>query len=108
MSSCKNGKLLDDVRRIMRMKHYSIHTERTYCDWIRQFVKFHKLQDRDSLLIASESKIEDFFSYLAIQRKGKYSDPLLFNSLIPAFSRRAKEIFVRGSEYLHAKLPLQP
>lgn len=69
MSSCKNGKLLDDVRRIMRMKHYSIHTERTYCDWIRQFVKFHKLQDRDSLLIASESKIEDFFSYLAIQRK---------------------------------------
>jgi len=51
------------------MKHYSIHTERTYCDWIRQFVKFHKLQDRDSLLIASESKIEDFLSYLAIQRK---------------------------------------
>lgn len=69
MSSRKNAKLLDDVRRIMRMKHYSIHTERTYCDWIRQFVKFHRLQDRDSLLIEAEIKIEEFLSYLAIQRK---------------------------------------
>lgn len=29
-------KLLDQVREVMRLKHYSIRTERTYCDWIRR------------------------------------------------------------------------
>jgi hypothetical protein len=26
-------KLLDQVRDVMRLKHYSLRTERTYCDW---------------------------------------------------------------------------
>ena len=36
MSTQKNRKLLDEVRDFMRLHHYSIHTERTYCDWIRK------------------------------------------------------------------------
>ena len=28
-------KLLDQVREVMRLKHYSIRTERAYCDWIK-------------------------------------------------------------------------
>ena len=31
-------KLLDQVREVMRLKHYSIRTERCYCDWIRKGV----------------------------------------------------------------------
>ena len=27
-------KLLDQVREIMRLRHYSIRTEQSYCDWI--------------------------------------------------------------------------
>jgi hypothetical protein len=27
-------KLLDQVRDVMRLKHYSLRTERTYSDWI--------------------------------------------------------------------------
>jgi hypothetical protein len=30
-------KLLQQVREVMRLKHYSIRTERSYCDWIRRF-----------------------------------------------------------------------
>jgi len=26
-------KLLDQVRDVTRLKHYSLRTERTYCDW---------------------------------------------------------------------------
>jgi hypothetical protein len=26
-------KLLDQVRDVMRLKHYSLRTERAYCDW---------------------------------------------------------------------------
>src|ERR1022692_2697611 len=29
-------KLLDQVREMMRLKHYSIRTKTAYCDWIRR------------------------------------------------------------------------
>ena len=69
MSIQKNGKLLDDVRQLMRVNHYSIHTERIYCDWITQFIKFHKMLDRSELNNNPEKKVESFLSYLAIERK---------------------------------------
>jgi integron integrase len=34
-------KLLDLVRLACRLRHYSIHTERAYCDWVRRFCLFH-------------------------------------------------------------------
>jgi hypothetical protein len=34
-------KLLDQVSEVMRLKHYSIRTERTYREWIRRFSLFH-------------------------------------------------------------------
>jgi site-specific recombinase XerD len=68
MSSVKSPTLLEDVRRVMRLKHYSRHTERSYCDWIKQFVKFHRIKERQALFDDSETKIEAFLSYLATQR----------------------------------------
>ena len=29
-------KLLDQVREVLRLRHYSIRTEQSYCDWIRR------------------------------------------------------------------------
>lgn len=69
MSSAKSPSLLEDVRRIMRLKHYSLHTERSYCDWIKQFVKFHRMHERQALFDDGEGKIEAFLSHLAIDRK---------------------------------------
>lgn len=34
-------KLLDQVREAIRVRHYSIRTEKAYVDWIRQYVNFH-------------------------------------------------------------------
>ena len=56
--------LLDQVREIMRLKHYSIRTETSYCDWIRRYVKFHKMRSRADLQPAEE-KMELFLSDLA-------------------------------------------
>ena len=42
MSIKKGKRLLDEVKDIMRLKHYSIHTERSYCDWIKRYILFHK------------------------------------------------------------------
>ncbi|ADJ27967.1 hypothetical protein Nwat_1025 [Nitrosococcus watsonii C-113] len=52
---------LEEVRRIMRLKHYSLHTERTYSDWIKQFVRFHQLTEKDALFVESEVKVEPLF-----------------------------------------------
>lgn len=68
MSSLKSNKrLLDEVRDFMRLKHYSIHTERTYCDWIKRFVHFHVMSSRDDLK-NGEQKIEAFLTYLAVKK----------------------------------------
>ncbi len=33
MSIEKSNNILDDVRHTLRRLHYSIHTEKAYCDW---------------------------------------------------------------------------
>jgi len=58
-------KLLDQVREVMRLKHYSIRTEQSYCDWIRRYIKFHGMRSREDLLPA-EPKMEQFLSDLAV------------------------------------------
>src|SRR5205809_6350439 len=59
-------KMLDDVRKVLRLYHYSIHTERSYVEWIRRFARFHRMQSRDDLFPA-EPKIEAFLTDLAVQ-----------------------------------------
>jgi integrase len=58
-------KLLDPVREVMRLKHYSIRTERCYCDWIRRYIQFHGMRSREDLQ-GAEPKIEQFLSDLAV------------------------------------------
>src|SRR5713101_4903892 len=58
-------KLLDDVRKVLRLQHYSIHTERSYVEWIRRFVRFHGMRSREDLFPA-EPKIEAFLTDLAV------------------------------------------
>jgi integron integrase len=63
--SIKNRKLLDEVHEVMRLGHYSIHTERSYCDWIKRFIYFHGMKSRDELA-GGELKIEQFLTHLAV------------------------------------------
>ena len=73
MTSCQDGKpdkprLLDQVRAVLRLHHYSIHTERTYLDWIKRYVQFHGMRSREDLA-GGESKIEAFLTDLAVKGK---------------------------------------
>ena len=34
-------KLLDQVREVLRLKHYAIRTEEAYVDWIKRYILFH-------------------------------------------------------------------
>ena len=51
----------------MRKLHYSIHTERSYCDWVRRFVVFHRFKSRDAMLAAGVVEIEAFLTSLALE-----------------------------------------
>ena len=61
-------RLLDQVKEVLRLKHYSIRTEAAYCDWIRRYVKFHGMRSREELQPA-EAKMELFLSDLAANGK---------------------------------------
>ncbi|WP_420799622.1 phage integrase N-terminal SAM-like domain-containing protein [Noviherbaspirillum saxi] len=37
-------KLLDQLRRCLRDKHYSLRTERVYVYWARWYIRFHQLR----------------------------------------------------------------
>jgi hypothetical protein len=57
-------KLLDQVTEVMRFKHYSIRTERTYREWIKRFILFHgKRHPREM----GSFEIERFLSDLAVR-----------------------------------------
>ena len=45
----KKQKIMDEIRDVMRLHHYSIHTERSHCDWIQRFIHFHNMKSRDEL-----------------------------------------------------------
>ncbi len=35
-------KLLDEVRRVARLRRLALETERCYARWIEQYIRFHK------------------------------------------------------------------
>jgi integron integrase len=55
-------KLLDQVRDVMRRKHYSIRTEQSYIDWIRRFILFH---GKRHPLEMGEQEVTVFLTHLA-------------------------------------------
>jgi site-specific recombinase XerD len=56
-------KLLDQVRDLLRIKHYSYRTEQSYVAWIRRYILFHNKRHPNEMGIP---EIEAFLSYLAI------------------------------------------
>ena len=61
-------KLLVQVRNVLRLHHYSIHTERSYVDWIKRYIYFHHMRCREDLA-DGERKIEAFLTDLAVRGK---------------------------------------
>jgi len=56
-------KLLDRAREIIRLKHYSIRTERTYLNWMRRYILFHHKRHPQEM---GPAEIEAFLTHLAM------------------------------------------
>jgi hypothetical protein len=59
----KPKKLLDQVSKIVRIKHYSYRTEQSYVDWIRRYILFH---DKRHPMEMGGTEIKQFIAYLAV------------------------------------------
>ncbi len=59
-------KLLDIVRDKIRLKHYSIKTEKSYVGWIKQYIIFH---NKKHPIEMAKPEIEAFLTHLAVTRK---------------------------------------
>ena len=55
-------KLLDQVRDVIRRKHYSLRTEQAYVDWIRRFILYHDKRHPSQM---AEEEVAKFLTHLA-------------------------------------------
>ncbi len=63
----RKPKLLQQVRDRIRTLHYTIHTERAYCDWIRRYILFHdKRHPREMGLNEINSFLSDLANHHAL------------------------------------------
>lgn len=63
--AAQSPKLLEQVRSRLRVKHYSIRTERSYVDWIKRFIWFHGKRHPKEMGV---HEVEAYLSHLAVQR----------------------------------------
>lgn len=55
-------KLMDQVRQVLRYHHYSFHTERRYCQWIKRFIHHYHAKRHPKEMGARD--VEAFLSHL--------------------------------------------
>jgi len=96
-------RLLERVRAVIRTRHYSLSTEKTYCYWIRFFVRFHAYQSLEQI---SVDDIAPFLTHLAVKRNvSAGTQNQAFNALIFLFKHvlNYKDVQVEG--VVRAKQP---
>jgi integron integrase len=62
----KPKKLLEHVREELRLRRYSLRTERAYTDWIKRYVKFHGMRSRADLEDGT-AKVAAYLTHLAVE-----------------------------------------
>ena len=58
-------RLVDQVRAVIRLKHYSLRTEEAYWHWIKRFILFHGKRHPNEM---AEAEVSAFLSHLAVDK----------------------------------------
>lgn len=101
----KSPRLIERVRDVMRVKHYSIRTERSYWDWIERFIRFHGMRH------PSEMGAEEVTGFLTdLARSGKVAAATQ-NQALSAILFLYKEVLKQKIDWLEgverAKRPVR-
>ena len=79
-------RLLDRLRDRIRLKHYSIRTERAYVDWNRRFILFHNKKHPRTM---GSQEVEQYLTHLAV--KGRVASSIQ-NQALSAILFMYKEV----------------
>ena len=60
------SRLLDQMREILRLHHYSIRTEEAYLVWVKRYILFHNKRHPVEM---GEKEISEFLTHLAVDRR---------------------------------------
>jgi integron integrase len=58
----------DELRRLLRIRHYSYRTECTYVDWVRRFYEYARTRQNRPEAEIAPADLRDFLSHLAVRR----------------------------------------
>jgi integron integrase len=59
-------RLLDQMQAVLRVKHYSLRTEKSYLQWARRFILFHHKRHPREM---GAEEVRDFLSFLAVKQR---------------------------------------
>lgn len=72
-------KLIDQVRDVIHLKHYSLQTERSYIQWIKRYIFFHAKRHPKEM---GKLEIEQFLTSLANSKVSSTTQNQAFNALM--------------------------
>ena len=99
----KEKKLLTQVREKIRVKHYSIRTEKAYLDWIYRFIVFHNKKHPAGM---GAPEIQHFLNYLAVNLNvAASSQNQALNAINFLYKEVLKQDYEQLQEIIWAKKP---
>lgn len=90
------SQFLSEVRKTIRLRQLALATEKTYCYWIRYFIRHQKYASPDEI---SASGVDQFLSYLATQ---KHVSPNTQNQALCAIVFLFRHVLKRNLEGIDA------
>jgi integron integrase len=78
--------VLEEMRRLIRLKHYSYSTERTYIQWVERFAAYVQQSGPKGIVDVDADDLKNFLSHLALkQRVSSSTQNQAFNALLFLF-----------------------
>jgi len=97
------ARLLDQVREVMRLKHYSLRTEQTYIQWIKRFIFFHQKRHPREM---GAPEVKAFLTDLAVRHRVAASTQNQgLNALVFLYQKVLDLSLGEIGEYARAKRP---
>jgi integron integrase len=97
--------LIKQVRKLIRTKHYSIRTEKSYLPWITRYAQYHGNKDPRG---QGEKEIEAFLSHLAVDlRVSASTQNQAFNALLFLYRDVLKVPLAASINAVRAKRPVR-
>ncbi len=97
------AKLRERVRDVIRTRHYSHRTEKSYWYWIRYFIRFHDLRHPSSM---GANEVRKFLTWLAVERNvAAATQNQALNALVFLYSKVLQQPLGNIGETVRAKRP---